>query len=286
MWNEFRNEYGIAYNITNLFPKKAILLIGFILDKSPVADKLREITIRQEDLFEPNAIAPVVVKPVVVRPTVEQPKAELVVIQSVQKQHNNIQSTGLIKTVVNESNEIIVSGRELHEFLEVKSKYLDWFNRMIGYGFVENVDYVTINELSQKKEGSRIIERSIVNHALKLDMAKEISMIQRNEKGKQARQYFISIEKEYKSQQLAPLASYMIGDPIERAKMWIQEEQQRMLLAETVETQVKVIQHKDEIIKSQAQVIDEQEQQEMIADNINEKYARAYESRYAELEAV
>ena len=291
MWNNFRSENGIAKNITNLFPKKAVLLVGFILDKSPVADKLRDIAIRQADLFEPNVETPIVA-PTVVAPVIEQPKAELVVIEPVdikpiQKQHNDMQSTGLIKTVVNESNEIIVSGRELHEFLEVKTQYTKWFERMCEYGFVENQDYVPVSQKSLSGGASGF--KVILDHALKLDMAKEISMIQRNEKGKQARQYFINIEKEYKSQQLAPMASYMIGDPIERAKLWIQEEQQRMLLVETVETQVKVIEHKDEIIETQAQVISEQEQkimkataimfeqQEMIADNINEKYARAYE---------
>lgn len=252
MWNEFRSEHGIAKNITNFYPKKAVLLIGFILEKSPVAEQLRELAIRQADLFEPNVATPVT-------PVVEQPKAELVVIepvviQSVQKQHNDIQSTGLIKTVVNESNEIIISGRELHEFLEVGTRYDKWIARMIEYGFEENQDYIAV---AQKRPTAQGNETTYIDHALKLDMAKEISMIQRNEKGKQARQYFINIEKEYKSQQLAPVASYMIDDEIERAKLWIQEEEQRMLLVETVETQTKVIEHKDEIIKSQAQVIDE-----------------------------
>lgn len=106
----------------------------------------------------------------------------------------------LIKITQDENGNSVVSGRDLHDFLEVQTKYLDWFNRMIEYGFTENVDFSTINELSQKKEGSRFVKRNIVNHALTLDMAKEISMIQRTEKGKQARQYFIEVEKEYKKQ--------------------------------------------------------------------------------------
>lgn len=106
----------------------------------------------------------------------------------------------LIKIAKDDNGNSVVSGRDLHDFLEVQTKYLDWFNRMIEYGFTENVDFSTINELSQKKEGSRFVKRNIVNHALTLDMAKEISMIQRTEKGKQARQYFIEVEKEYKKQ--------------------------------------------------------------------------------------
>ena len=110
----------------------------------------------------------------------------------------------LIKITQDENGNSVVSGRYLHDFLEVQTKYLDWFNRMIEYGFTENVDFSTINELSQKKEGSRFVKRNIVNHALTLDMAKEISMIQRTEKGKQARQYFIEVEKAFKEQYRLP----------------------------------------------------------------------------------
>ena len=104
----------------------------------------------------------------------------------------------LIKIKTNENGEQLVSGRDLHEFLEVGTKYTQWFDEMTKYGFVENVDYSTLNELSEKREGSRLVKRTIINHAMTLDMAKEISMIQRSEKGKQARQYFIQVEKEYK----------------------------------------------------------------------------------------
>lgn len=109
----------------------------------------------------------------------------------------------LITITQNENNDQVVSGRELHEFLGVKDHYTDWFKDMCKYGFTENIDFITLNELSEKTEGSRLVKRNIINHALKLDMAKEISMIQRNEKGKQARQYFIEVEKELK-QQLLP----------------------------------------------------------------------------------
>lgn len=106
----------------------------------------------------------------------------------------------LITITQNENNDQVVSGRELHDFLGVKDHYTDWFKDMCKYGFTENIDFITLNELSEKTEGSRLVKRNIINHALKLDMAKEISMIQRNEKGKQARQYFIEVEKELKQQ--------------------------------------------------------------------------------------
>lgn len=106
----------------------------------------------------------------------------------------------LITITQNENNDRVVSGRELHEFLGVKTRYNDWFEDMVKYGFTENVDFIGFTEKRVKPQGGR----PSVDHALKLDMAKEISMIQRNEKGKQARQYFIEVEKELK-QQLLPL---------------------------------------------------------------------------------
>ncbi len=102
----------------------------------------------------------------------------------------------LIKIEVNESLEPIVSGRELHKALEVQSNYTTWFDRMKDYGFTENADYVVCfpNLESESRGGQNKID-----HLIKLDMAKEICMIQRTERGKLARQYFIQIEKDYNS---------------------------------------------------------------------------------------
>lgn len=102
----------------------------------------------------------------------------------------------LIKITQDENGNSVVSGRELHEFLEVKTPYKDWFPRMVEYGFAENVDFISLAQKCAKPNGGR----PKIDHALTLDMAKEISMIQRTEKGKQARQYFIEVEKEYKKQ--------------------------------------------------------------------------------------
>ena len=101
----------------------------------------------------------------------------------------------LIKVELDENREQIVSGRELHEFLEVKTAYKDWIRRMIEYGFAENIDYIAI---AQKRATAQGNMTTYTDHVLKIDMAKEIAMLQRNEKGKQARQYFIKCEKEYK----------------------------------------------------------------------------------------
>lgn len=96
---------------------------------------------------------------------------------------------------MNENNEPVVSGRTLHEALGVNTRYNDWFNRMTEYGFTENVDYLVCYSNLSSKTGSG--GHNKIDHALKLDMAKEIAMIQRTEKGKEVRQYFIQVEREY-----------------------------------------------------------------------------------------
>lgn len=105
----------------------------------------------------------------------------------------------IIKITKDENGNSVVSGRDLHEFLEVNEKYTQWFNRMMGYGFTENVDFISFSEKTEKLGG-----RPKIDHALTLDMAKEISMIQRTEKGKQARRYFIEVEKAFKEQYRLP----------------------------------------------------------------------------------
>lgn len=112
----------------------------------------------------------------------------------------------LIPVSENEDGEVIVSGRELHEFLEIKTEYVKWFDRMSQYGFTQNEDYITCyydknlsevkNDDAEKMSPNQRSAKSIItDHAIKLDMAKEIAMIQRNDKGKQARQYFLKVEK-------------------------------------------------------------------------------------------
>lgn len=97
----------------------------------------------------------------------------------------------LIK-VTYENDRPVVSARELHDFLEVKTAYKDWFPRMCEYGFTEGQDFCSF--LSESTGG-----RPAQDAALTIDMAKEICMIQRSEKGKQARQYFIQLEKDWNS---------------------------------------------------------------------------------------
>lgn len=98
-------------------------------------------------------------------------------------------------------DDFAVMGRDLHDFLEVKSNYREWFPRMIAYGFEEGKDYASKNRRVRDSLGR---EREAIDHIISLDMAKEIAMIQRTERGKQARQYFIEAEKQLRAAGTAP----------------------------------------------------------------------------------
>lgn len=92
-----------------------------------------------------------------------------------------------------------VSGRELHDFLEVGADYRHWFPRMCEYGFTEGEDFNSVKIDRVQNEGGRMVSRTIDDHQLTIPMAKELCMIQRNERGKQARQYFLAIEAQWNS---------------------------------------------------------------------------------------
>ncbi|ENP5990471.1 phage antirepressor KilAC domain-containing protein [Listeria monocytogenes] len=106
----------------------------------------------------------------------------------------------LVATQQNESGDIIVSARDLHEFLEVNTKYKDWFPRMVEYGFVEGVDFLEIKSKVGAQKRARTYTQK--DHHIKLPMAKEISMLQRTEKGKQARRYFLAVEAAWNSPEM------------------------------------------------------------------------------------
>lgn len=101
-----------------------------------------------------------------------------------------------------DSEKPTVLGRELHEALGVKTAYKDWFPRMCEYGFTEGIDFNSLKNEQVQIEGNREVKRKIKDHQLTIPMAKEICMLQRNEKGKQFRQYFIQIEESWNSPEM------------------------------------------------------------------------------------
>ena len=147
----------------------------------------------------------------------------------------------LIKIEVRDGQQL-VSGRELHEFLEIKTPYTQWFERMVEYGFVENTDFIPV---SQKSESGGISGVKVVqDHFITLNMAKEISMLQRNKKGKQARIYFIKCEEAWNSPEMIlaranQIQSHMIEDytkKIELLENKVKEDKPKVIFADAVAT--------------------------------------------------
>ena len=101
----------------------------------------------------------------------------------------------LLKVEVNENQEQVISGRELHMFLNIGTEYAKWFSRMCEYGFEENRDFKVIVKNDENSKGGR----PSTDHIMKIDMAKELCMLARNEKGKQARHYFLEVERDWNS---------------------------------------------------------------------------------------
>lgn len=137
----------------------------------------------------------------------------------------------IITVTLNDKHEPVVSGRQLHEALGVKTKYADWFNRMIDYGFAENQDFLLLKNEQQTGRGGH----NKVDHVIKLDMAKEIAMIQRTERGKQVRQYFIQVEKDFNSpEKIMARALLMADQKVHKLEAQIEADRPKVLFAEAV----------------------------------------------------
>lgn len=137
----------------------------------------------------------------------------------------------LISVTLNEDQEPIVSGRQLHQALGVKTPYSMWFDRMVGYGFVENQDFLLNNFVKQTGRGGH----NKIDHVLKLDMAKEIAMIQRTDKGKEVRQYFIQVEKDFNSPEKIMARALKIADrKIIKLEATIEEQRPKVIFANAV----------------------------------------------------
>ena len=103
-----------------------------------------------------------------------------------------------------------VNARELHAFLGSKRQFADWISERIQkYGFVENQDFVIFSQNCEKPKGGRPAKE----FALTLDMAKELAMVERNDKGREARRYFIECEKALKQQLSQPLVLVEVVQP-------------------------------------------------------------------------
>lgn len=131
----------------------------------------------------------------------------------------------LINVTLNENHEPVISARQLHTALGVTDRFSRWFERMLAYGFEENSDYVgceIFHDLARKK---------VKDYIIKLDMAKEIAMLQRNEKSKEVRKYFIQVEKDFNSPEKIMARALLMADK----KIKLLESQNENLLLELEE---------------------------------------------------
>lgn len=122
-----------------------------------------------------------------------------------------------------------VSGRDLHMFLEIGTEYKDWFPRMCEYGFEVGIDFNPLKKERVQIEGNREVKRIISDHEITIDMAKQLCMLSRNEKGRQAREYFIQIEKDWNSPEKVMARALQVANrTIENYKLSISMKDQQL----------------------------------------------------------
>lgn len=101
--------------------------------------------------------------------------------------------------VTTNGDKLTLSARELHKELNVAGRFSRWFEQMSEYGFEENVDYTSVQNCTEVQNNGGIQVRELQDYQITLDMAKEIAMLQRNEKGKEIRRKLIELEKAWNS---------------------------------------------------------------------------------------
>ncbi|MBU2645614.1 antA/AntB antirepressor family protein [bacterium] len=111
-----------------------------------------------------------------------------------------------------------VDARKLHEFLESKQQFSNWItNRIKKFGFIEGVDFVKLNKFIYSDS------KPTIEYHLSTEMGKEVSMVENNEKGSQARRYFIACEKQLKN---LPIETEI--DLLVRSAKLIQQQQKQI----------------------------------------------------------
>ncbi|WP_334468236.1 antA/AntB antirepressor family protein [Arsenophonus sp. PmNCSU2021_1] len=134
-----------------------------------------------------------------------------------------------------------VNARDLHAFLEIGKDFSNWIkDRIKQYGFVEGDDFIIVENLSSPKLASaKSRQQMLKEYAISLNMAKELSMVERNEKGKQARQYFIECERRILQPKLSndptTLGLPNFLDPAESAIAWAEQHKKVQLLGVQVQ---------------------------------------------------
>lgn len=141
----------------------------------------------------------------------------------------------LVPVNVDSPDRITVSARDLHTALEVGADFPHWFKRMCEYGFEHGRDFNPVKIDRVRFEGSREVTRTVDDAEITIEMAKEICMLQRSEKGKQARQYFIQLEKAWNSpEKVMARALQIASDKIKGLQAKIEEDDPAVRFANAI----------------------------------------------------
>lgn len=97
------------------------------------------------------------------------------------------------------NDKLTLSARELYQNLDLSERFSKWFDRMETYGFEKGTDFNPYQMVQVQIEGNREVKREVTDYQITIDMAKEIAMLQRNEKGKEIRRKLIELEKAWNS---------------------------------------------------------------------------------------
>lgn len=149
-----------------------------------------------------------------------------------------------LSDILKVNNEGLVSARNLHDFLDVKTKFNDWISgRIKKYEFIENSDFILVTEKKVTNNPKNPISE-YADYAITIDMAKELSMVENNAKGKQARKYFIQVEKFWNTpEMIMKRANDILNNRIDMLKIEcfekdkvIEEQKPKVIFADAVST--------------------------------------------------
>ena len=137
----------------------------------------------------------------------------------------------IIKVTVNDNHEPIVSARQLHKTLEVKTRFSQWVELNFK-GFEENYDFASVVTTTVVNNGAM---RELQDYALSLDTAKHLAMMSKTDKGKEVRQYFIQVEKDFNSpEKIMARALLMADKKIHKLETQIEADKPKVLFADAV----------------------------------------------------
>lgn len=137
----------------------------------------------------------------------------------------------VIKVTVNDNHEPIVSARQLHKNLEVKTRFSQWVEQNFK-GFEENYDFASVVTTTVVNNGAM---RELQDYALSLDTAKHLAMMSKTDKGKEVRQYFIQVEKDFNSpEKIMARALLMADKKVHKLEAQIEADRPKVLFADAV----------------------------------------------------